>query len=84
MEVQTGIVSGLLLGSPGIKNHSDVGVTERRKEYCMGGGGGFFRIWAVVSHVSPKSPVTCPSTKGVPKNVLTNLSIGWMHIQMSN
>jgi hypothetical protein len=30
--VQTGTISGLLLGSLGTKSHSDVGVTERRKE----------------------------------------------------
>jgi hypothetical protein len=32
----------------------------------MGKGGGFPRIQAVVSLVSPKSPVACPSTKGAP------------------
>jgi hypothetical protein len=30
--VQTGTISGLLLGSPGIKSHLDVGVVERHKE----------------------------------------------------
>jgi hypothetical protein len=39
--VQIGIVSGLLLGNPGIKSHSDVGAAERHKEYNMGEGGGF-------------------------------------------
>jgi hypothetical protein len=56
-------VLGLLLGSPGTKNHSDVGATERRKEYYMGEGGGFPQVRAVVSLVNPKSPVVCPSTK---------------------
>jgi hypothetical protein len=39
--IETGIVSRLLLGNLGIKNHSDVGVIERRKKYYMGEGGGF-------------------------------------------
>ncbi len=64
--VQTETVSGLLLGNPEIKNHSNVGVAERHKEYYMGEGGGFPRIWAVVSLVSPESPVACPNTKGAP------------------
>jgi hypothetical protein len=34
--VQTGTMSGLLLGSPRTKNHLDVGVVERRSEYYMG------------------------------------------------
>ncbi len=60
--VQIGTVSGLLLGSFGIKSHSDVGVVERRKEYYMGEGGGL--------------PVACPSTKGAPESELTNLLAG--------
>ncbi len=75
-KVQTGIVSGLFLENPGIKSHSNVGVTERRKEYYMGEGGGFPRVRAVVSLVSLKSPVICPSIKGVPKSELTNLLVG--------
>jgi hypothetical protein len=39
----------------------------------MGEGGGFPRVRAVVSLVSPKSPVAYPSTKGALKNELTNL-----------
>jgi hypothetical protein len=50
----------------------------------MGEGGGFPRIRVVMSLVNPKSPVACPSTKGVPKNELTNLLAGWMHIRVSN
>jgi hypothetical protein len=61
--VQTGTVSGLPFGSPGIKSHSDVGAAERRREYYMGEGGGFPRIQAVVRLMSPQSPVVCPSTK---------------------
>jgi len=42
--VQTVAVSGLLLGSPGTKNHLDVGAAGRHREYYMGEGGGFPRI----------------------------------------
>jgi len=41
--VQTGTVSGLLLGSPENKSHLDAGATKQRKEYYMGEGGGFPR-----------------------------------------
>jgi hypothetical protein len=46
------VVLGLLLGSPGTKNHSDMGAAGRHKEYYMGEGGGFPRVQAVVSFVS--------------------------------
>jgi hypothetical protein len=59
-------VSGLLFGSPRTKNHLDVALAERCKVYYMGEGGGFPRVRVVVSLVSPKLPVACPSTKGVP------------------
>jgi hypothetical protein len=78
--VQTETILGLLLGSPEIKSHSDVGATERRKEYYMGEGGGFPRVRAVVSLVSSESPVACPSTKGAPESELTNLLVGWIPI----
>ncbi len=81
--VQIEIVSGLLLGNPGIKSHSDVGVTKRRREYYMGEGGGFPRVWAVVSLVSPELPMACPSTKGAPENELTNLLVGLMQVRVS-
>jgi hypothetical protein len=58
---------GLLLGSPGTKSHSDVGAVERRREYDMGEGGGFPRVQVVMSLVSPRLLVACPSTKGAPK-----------------
>ncbi len=74
---------GLLFESPETKSHSDVGVAERHKEYYMGDGGGFPRIRAVVSLVSPKSPVACPSTKDVLKSELTNLLVGWMQVRIS-
>jgi hypothetical protein len=44
----------------------------------MGEGGGFPRVWAVVSLVSPELPVACLSTKGAPESELTNLLVGWM------
>ncbi len=50
----------------------------------MGEGGGFPRVRAVVSLVSPKSPVACLSTKGAPKSELTNLLVGLMQVQVSN
>ncbi len=71
-------VSGLLLGNPGTKNHSGMGAVERHIEYYMGEGGGFSRVRAVVSLVSPGLRLACPSTKGVPKNELTNLLVGLM------
>jgi hypothetical protein len=60
----------------GTNGHSDVGPVDKRREYYMGEGGGFPRVQAVVSIVSPRSPMVCLSTKGVPKSELTNLLIG--------
>jgi len=77
-EVQTETVSGLLLGSPGTKSHSDVGAAKQRREYYMGEGGGFPRIQVVVSLVSLELPVACPSTKGAPECELTNLLVSLM------
>jgi hypothetical protein len=51
--VQTEIVLGLQLGSPGKKSHLDVASAESCREYYKGEGGGFPRVWAVVCHVSP-------------------------------
>jgi hypothetical protein len=39
--VQTGTLSGLLIRSPKIKSHLDVGAMGKRKEYYMGEGGSF-------------------------------------------
>ncbi len=61
-----------------------MGVVERHKVYYMGEGGGFPRVQAVVSLVSPELPVACPSTKGAPENELTNLLVGWMHVRVNN
>jgi hypothetical protein len=71
--VQTGIISGLHFGSPGKKCHSDARAVVRCREYYMGEGGGFPRVRAVVSQMSPVLPMACPSTKGAPKWKLTNL-----------
>ncbi len=49
--LQPGTVSGLQLGSPRKKSHSDVAFAVRRREYYMGEGGGFPRVWAVVNQV---------------------------------
>jgi hypothetical protein len=51
----TGTISGLQLGSPGKKSHLDVASAESCKEYYKGEGGGFPRIRAVVSQVSPNA-----------------------------
>ncbi len=75
--VQTWTVSRLLLGSPETKSVSDVGATEKHRVYYMGEGGGFPRVRAVVSHVSPKLPMACPSTKGAPESELTNLLVSF-------
>jgi hypothetical protein len=50
--VQIRTILEFLFGSPGIKNHLDVGVMERCREYYMGEGGGFLRVRVVVSLVS--------------------------------
>jgi hypothetical protein len=44
----------------------------------MGEGGGFPRVQAVVSQVSPRSPVACPSTESASECELTNLLVGLM------
>jgi hypothetical protein len=81
--VQTGIVSGLHFGSLGKKCHSDASASVRRREYYMGEGGGFPQVRVVVSQVSPRLPMACPSTKGAPECELTNLLVGLMQVWMS-
>jgi len=49
----------------------------------MGEGGGFPRIQAVVSQVSPGLPVACPSTKSAPECELTNSLVGLMQVRVS-
>jgi hypothetical protein len=56
----------LSFGSPETKSHLDVGLAERHKVYHMGEGGGFPRIRAVVSLMSPRSPMVRSSTKSAP------------------
>jgi len=51
-KVQTMAISGLLLGSPRTKSHSDVGAAGRHIEYCMGEGGGFPRGESCESRVA--------------------------------
>jgi hypothetical protein len=71
-------ISRLLLRSLGTKRHSDVGSAGRHIEYYMGEGGGFPQVRVMVSLMSPKLPVACPSTKGALKMVLTNLLVSLM------
>ncbi len=78
-----GTVSGFPLGSPETKGHLDVTPVEWRTVYYMGEGGGFPRIRAVVSQVSPELFVACPSTKGAPECELTNLLVGLMQVRVS-
>jgi len=63
--VQTKIVSGLHFGSHGKKCHSDASAVERHREYYMGEGGGFPRVRAVVSQVSPRLLVACSNIESV-------------------
>jgi hypothetical protein len=56
--VQPGTISGLLLGSLGKMCHSDVAPAGSCREYYIGEGGGFPRVWAVVSQV-------CQSARGL-------------------
>jgi len=63
--VQTGTVSGLHFGSPEKKSHLDVSAMESCREYYMGEGSGFPWVRAVVSQVSPRSPVACLNTESV-------------------
>jgi hypothetical protein len=66
-------ILGLPLRSPGTKSHLDVAPVESHTVYYMGEVGGLPWVQAVVSLVSPESPLACPSTKGVPESELTNL-----------
>jgi len=49
--LQPGTISGLQLGSPGKKSHSDVASTKSCRVYYMGEGGGFPRVRAMVNLV---------------------------------
>jgi hypothetical protein len=71
-------ISGLPFGSPGTKIHLDATLIEWCRVYYVGEGGGFPRVRAVVNLVSLGLPMACPSSKGAPKNQLTNLLVGLM------
>ncbi len=49
----------------------------------MGEGGGFPRVEAMVSQVSPRSPVVCPSTENAPECELTNLLVDLMQVRVT-
>jgi hypothetical protein len=53
------------------------------REYYMGEGDDFPRAWTMVSHVSPESPVACPSIENAPKCELTNLLVGLMQVRVA-
>ncbi len=59
-------ISGLPFGSLRKKCHLDVGLVERHIVYYKGEGGGFPRVWAMVSLVSPSLLVAHPNTKSAP------------------
>jgi hypothetical protein len=79
----SGTISRLPLGSPRTNNHLDVASVEWRRVYYMGEGGGFPQVRAMMSQVSPKLPVACPSTKGALERELTNLLVGLMQVRVS-
>jgi len=56
-------ISGLPLGSPGTKNHLDVGPVGSHRIYYKGEGGGFPQVRAVVNLVS----LSCPWFALAPK-----------------
>jgi hypothetical protein len=63
--IQTETVSKLHFGNLRKKCHSNASATKKHREYYMGEGGGFSRVRAVVSQVSPRLPVACPNTKSM-------------------
>jgi hypothetical protein len=77
-------ILGLSLGSPGTKSPFGCGPCGELQSILYGEGGGFPRVWAVMSLVSPELLVACPSTKGAPKSGLTNWAVGAMQVQVSN
>ncbi len=66
LEVQTGTISGLLIGSPRTKSHLDVGAVGKHKEYYIGEGGGFPQVRTVVSQVNSCCPWLVPTPKVLP------------------
>jgi hypothetical protein len=59
-------ISGLLLGSPRTKNHSDVGAVGKHREYYMGEGAGFPQVRAVVSQMNMCCPWLVPTPRVIP------------------
>jgi hypothetical protein len=78
--VQTGTISGLLLGSLGKKCHSDVGAAGRHREYYMGERDGLPWVRAMVNHVNLGSPMACPNIESAPECELTNLLVSFMQV----
>jgi len=68
-------ILGLPLGSPGTKWHLGAGLMAKHKVYYKGEGGGFPKVWAVVSFVSLCLHVVRPCTKGF--QLRTNQPIVW-------
>jgi hypothetical protein len=84
--VPTLVISGFPFGSLGTKCHLDVGLVKRHIVYYKGEGGGFPQVRAVVSLVSSRLLVACPSTKSVPSSnyALTNLLFGFVQVRVSD
>jgi hypothetical protein len=62
--VQTRTIFGFHFGSPGKKSHLDVASAQNCREYYKGEGGGFPRVRAVMSQVSPSCLWLVPTLKG--------------------
>jgi hypothetical protein len=56
---------GTSIGSPRTKCHLDVGFVEKHIIYYKGENDGFAQVRVVVSLVSSRLPMVCPSTKSV-------------------
>jgi hypothetical protein len=64
--VPTFVILGLPFRSLGTKSHLDATLAKWCRVYYMGESGGFPRVRAVVSLMSPRSPVARPNTKRAP------------------
>jgi len=76
-----GTISGLQLGSLGKNSHLDVASAERCREYYMREGGGFPRVWAVVSLVVQNARGLSQHPRVSRKCELTTLWFVLMQIQ---
>jgi hypothetical protein len=81
--IQTGTVSRLFLGSPGIKTPLGYRCHGEVQRIIYGGRWWLPRVRAVVSLVSPELPMVCLNTKGALENELTNLLVGLMQVRIS-